>query len=61
MIVYACLLRSEDGIPLSATNNYDKINDYKIQEGKRIVKLLSKYVKTFPSKISIQEDYLTLQ
>lgn len=49
-IIYSLIVRSRDGMPLSATTDFtDEINK-NIKECKRYVKLVSKKVQNFPER-----------
>ena len=61
MIIYASLIRSADGTPLSATTDFNSDTDKVIQEGKHLVKLLSKQVVKYPKRVCIEAENLTIQ
>lgn len=53
-IIYALIIRTKDGMPLSATTDFtDEINK-NVKECKRYVKLLSKKAQLFPERCVLQ-------
>lgn len=53
-IIYALIIRTKDGMPLSATTDFtDEINK-NVKECKRYVKLLSKKAQQFPERCALQ-------
>jgi hypothetical protein len=61
MIVYALIVRTADGMALSATTDYnDEVNRH-IKESKRYVKLLAKKAYQFPERCTLKLDTHTIQ
>ncbi|XP_069950056.1 vesicle-trafficking protein SEC22a isoform X2 [Cherax quadricarinatus] len=60
MIVYACLSRLADGIPLSATTDFASDADVRVREGKRCVKLLSKQLSELGKRVCLQAEEITI-
>lgn len=50
MIVYALIVRTSDGLALSASTDFTNENDPNIKEGKRYLKLLAKKCSRFSPK-----------
>lgn len=61
MIIYACVMRIYDGMPLSATNAFNKEIEQKVQDGKKVAKLIAKYIQNRPMKLCIESDQFTAQ
>ena len=61
MIVFASLIRSADGTPLTATTDFNSEADATVQEGKRFVKLLSKQIFKYPKRVCFQTDDVAIQ
>ncbi|XP_014029100.1 vesicle-trafficking protein SEC22a isoform X1 [Salmo salar] len=52
MVLFALVMRSTDGLPLSATTDYEQ--DEGLQETKKQIKTLSEKLSTFPSRCSLK-------
>ncbi|XP_068241569.1 vesicle-trafficking protein SEC22a-like [Palaemon carinicauda] len=60
MIIYATLIRSADGTPLSATTDFASDADQRVREGKRCIKLISKHLHEFGKRVCLQCDDLSI-
>lgn len=57
MIIYALIVRTKDGMALSATTDFNDEVNKSIKESKRYLKLLAKKASTLPDRCTL---YLSL-
>ncbi|XP_069681170.1 vesicle-trafficking protein SEC22a-like isoform X1 [Periplaneta americana] len=60
MIVYALIVRTSDGMALSATTDFNDEVNRNIKESKRYVKLLAKKAYQFPDRCTLKLDTHTI-
>lgn len=60
MIIYASLVRIEDGTPLSATTDFSSDADQRVREGKRCIKLLGKHISKWGKRVCLPADEITI-
>lgn len=60
MIVYALIVRTSDGMALSATTDFNDEVNRNIKESKRYVKLLAKKAFQFPDRCTLSLDTYTI-
>jgi hypothetical protein len=61
MIFYALIVRTSDGMALSATTDFNDEVNRNIKESKRYVKLLAKKAYQFPERCTLKLHTYTIQ
>lgn len=61
MIVYALIVRTKDGMALSATTDFNDEINKSIKESKRYVKIVAKKASQFPDRCILNLSIHTLQ
>ena len=60
MIEYALIVRTSDGMALSATTDFNDEVNTNVKESKRYVKLLAKKAFQFPDRCTLSLDTCTI-